>query len=95
MRFFFSSPTVRRPIKNLKKANIKEERDSPFIPISPNIPRGSAVRQSRIIFVVSRKPSLNIGNPTAKANTPASIAFRILTNPPNKVPPSIKLGGII
>ena len=88
-------PTTRRFLSHLKKAITYEESGSPETPISANKASGSAVRQRMIIRTVSERSRENTGTPTAAASTPASITFRILNIPPNKVLPSIEFGGMM
>ncbi|MFR3755017.1 MAG: hypothetical protein ACLTW9_27145 [Enterocloster sp.] len=73
----------------------KEERLSPSIPMMAKRARGRTITQATIILVVRVKGSLKMGSPTPRVIMAASIAFLIFTVPPNSVPLSIKLGGII
>ena len=93
--FVSEIPTIRLFFRYTKKLITKEERLSPSIPITAKRARGRTVTQATIIFVVRVKGSLKMGSPTPRVIMAASIAFLIFTVPPNSVPLSIKLGGII
>ena len=66
------------------------------MPTSAMMPRGSAVRHRMMILAVNvRADTENTGMPIANTITSASTVLRSFSSPPKKVPPSIKLGGMI
>ena len=66
------------------------------MPTSATMPRGSAVRHRMMILAVSVSADTeNTGMPIASTITSASAVLRSFSSPPKKVPPSIKLGGMI
>ena len=75
---------------------MNDDRLSPLMPTSAMMPIGSAVRQRIMIFAVSvRADTENTGMPIASRMTSASAVLRSFSSPPKKVPPSMKLGGMI
>ena len=66
------------------------------MPTNAMMPNGSAVRHRMMILAVNvRADTENTGMPIASTMTSASAVLRSFSSPPKKVPPSIKLGGMI
>lgn len=86
-------PIMRRFFSHLKKAKIYEDSGSPDMPSNAKSASGKAVKQSMMIRAVNEILIEKTGTPTETARIPASITFRILNIPPNRVPPSMKFGG--
>ena len=65
------------------------------MPMMANRAAGSTVRQAMMIFVVSVTGRWNTGRPMSREAASASAAFLSLMVPPNTVPVSMKLGGMM
>ena len=87
-----STLRFRRKLSNWMK---NEDRLLPLMPMRATSARGRAVRQRMMIRTVREKCRERTGPPIATARMPASTTFRVLNIPPSRVPPSIKLGGIV
>ena len=75
---------------------MNEDKLSPLMPTRAIMPSGSAVRHRMMTLAVSVSAETeNTGMPIASTITSASAVLRSFNSPPKKVPPSIKLGGMI
>ena len=64
------------------------------MPMSVTSTRGRVVRHRMMIRTVRDRLSWSTGRAVSAPSTPASTALRVLTMPPIRVPPSMKLGGM-